>query len=185
MSMRCPRARALGRIAVLAGALGPLLVAPAPVAADPCIMSPFETLIGPLQIKGRRYVDGAETKVKCRNGEGHTLDSTTCGTKTFQLVSAPDCTIFADVPGGVLTFTGNENRQEKNTLVKPRYVFGGAETGGQVDGVAEGVMKGRGETGRHTFLKDKGTISYAWVNGASEQVIFVGQYKAKYPHPQP
>ena len=143
----------------------------------------METLIGPVQITGRRYVDGEEGKVKCRNSAGHTLDASACGVKTFQLVSTPDCTIFADAPGGVLTFTGKENRQEKKTIVKPRYVFSGGESGGQVAGVAEGVMKGRGETPRDEFSKDKGTLTFSWVNGFGEQIVFVGRYKAKYPQP--
>ena len=147
-------------------------------------MDPSETLVGPVQIKGRRYVDGAETKVKCKNTEGNSLDSSDCGIKIFQLANTPDCTIYADAPGGTLTFMGHENRQEKNTIVKPRYLFSGGETGGQVDGVAEGVMKGRGETPRDEFTKDKGTLTYSFDNG-SEQIIFVGKYKAKYPHPQP
>jgi len=160
-----------------------LLGQPAPASADPCIMDPMETLIGPVQITGRRYVDGEESKVKCKNNEGHTLDASTCGLKTFQLVDTPDCSIFADAPAGVLAFTGHENRQEKKTIVKPRYVFGGSESGGQVSGVADGVMKGRGETPRDEFSKDKGSLTFSWVNGFGEQVIFVGRYKAKYPQP--
>lgn len=186
MTLRTHRTSRGGRRHSLLVVLAALVLAlPASATADPCVMDPTETLVGPVQITGRRYVDGEETKAKCKNSEGHTLNSSDCGLKTFQLVNTPGCSIFADAPSGILTFMGRENRQEKKTLVKPRYLFGGVETGGQVNGVAEGVMKGRGETPRDEFTKDKGTLTYSWMNGSGEQIIFVGQYKAKYPHPQP
>jgi hypothetical protein len=160
--------------------------------ADPCIMDPMATLVAPVQITGKRYVDGEQTKVRCKNNEGHTLDATTCGVRTFQLVDTVGCTIFADsptpgptpaAPTGVLTFHGNENRFERNTFVKARYVFGGSESGGRVAGVAEGVLKGKGETPRDEFVKDKGTLTYSYEDQFGRQIVFVGTYKAKFPPP--
>ena len=89
---------------------------------------------GIVQIKGKRYVDGEESKVKCSKTEGNMLDATALGTRVFTLANTPDCLIFTDTPGdaGVLTFTGLEDMIAKNTIVKARYIFSGVETGGLV-----------------------------------------------------
>jgi hypothetical protein len=157
----------------IAGFAAVALVAPSPSSAQPS---------GAVKIQGKRYVNGEETKVKCSNTAGNTLDATTLGTRVFTLVNTPDCGIYTDTPGdsGVLTFTGLEDMIAKNTIVKARYIFSGVETGGLVQGAAEGIMKGKPETARSTFLKDKGTLSYSYVNEFAQQIIFVGKYNAKF-----
>lgn len=137
---------------------------------------------GIVQIKGKRYVDGEESKVKCSKTEGNMLDATTLGTRVFTLANTPDCAIFTDTPGdgGVLTFTGLEDMIAKNTIVKARYIFSGVETGGLVAGAAQGILQGKSEMARSTFLKEKGTITYSYENEFLQNVIFVGKYVAKF-----
>lgn len=138
--------------------------------------------IGAVQIKGKRYVDGEETKVKCNKTEGHVLNATTLGTRVFTLTDTSDCAIFTDTPGdgGVLTFAGLEDMVAKNTIVKARYVFSGIETGGLVGGAAESLLRGKAEMPRSTFLKEKGTITYSYVNEFTQDIVFVGKYVAKF-----
>ena len=68
----------------------------------------------------------------------------------------------------------------KNTIVKARYIFSGVETGGLVDGAAQGILQGKSETARSTFLKEKGTITYSYENEFFQNVVFVGKYVAKF-----
>jgi hypothetical protein len=139
-------------------------------------------LVGPVKITGKRYVDGEESKVKCSNTEGNELDAFTQGTRTFTLVDTPDCLIFTDTPGdnGILAFTGKEDMIAKQTIVKARYIFSGVETGGLVEGAATGILKGKPETARTTFLKDKGDLTFSYLDGSNRQIIFVGKYKATF-----
>jgi hypothetical protein len=163
-------------------ALGVFLLSSTVLAhADPCVMDPMEILIGPVDIKGKRWVDGEESEVKCVGRDGHTLDVSTCGLKTLTVVDVEGCPIFADTDSGTLTFTGKENLMEKNTIVKARYLFSGPETGGTVSGALQGILSGKGETPRDEFYKEKGTLTYSYENGLGERVIFTGTYQAKYP----
>jgi hypothetical protein len=182
MDSRPPGPRPATPLVLALALLGAFLAWGVPRAlADPCVMDPMETLVGAVHVKGKRWVDGEEAKVKCVGRDGHTLDVSTCGSKTFQLVDTESCTIFADAPAGTLTFAGTENLVEKNTLVKARYVFSGIETGGTVTGALQGLLTGKGETPRDEFLKEKGTLTYAYENQFGQRVIFVGIYQAKYP----
>jgi hypothetical protein len=137
---------------------------------------------GSVQIKGKRYIDGVETKVKCDKNDGHVLDVTVQGTKVFTLVDTPDCTIFTDTPGdsGVLTFTGKEDViKNQFNIIKARYIFSGAESGGLVAGAAEGILQGQSEMARSTFTKDKGTLTYSYEDEFGRNIVFVGKYKGK------
>jgi hypothetical protein len=135
--------------------------------------------LGPVEIKGKRYINGVETKVKCSSTEGHTVDATTLGSRTFALVSTVGCPLPDDV-GATLAFTGRES-QIKNQLniLKARYVFSGGATGGAVGG-AEAILKGKPETARSTFRNEKGTLTYSLIDGFNRTIIFVGKYKAKF-----
>jgi hypothetical protein len=135
---------------------------------------------GGLTIKGKRWVNGVEAKVKCIAVTGHMLDASVAGTRTFTLAFAPDCFMFhdGDVSGQTSTFvfTGREDLVVKNGNPKPFREFSGVQVGAAP---AVGAAGGRIKCLGPVCKSEKGVITYSrFESGFS--IIFSGKYKASY-----
>jgi hypothetical protein len=154
-----------------------LLVALFVVAGIALAVPPASAQVGTVTIKGKRWTNGNESKVKCIASDGHTFDASVQGTRTITIVEKPDCSIFNDAESGTLefVFTGEESQVLKNGNPKPFREFVGVQTGASP---ALGSMAGRikcspdckTEKGVLSFSRDAGGIS----------VIFIGKYKASF-----
>jgi hypothetical protein len=138
---------------------------------------PAHAQVGELTLKGKRWVDGNEAKVKCIARDGHTLDVSVTGQRTFTFTAQPDCFVFNDADGSLqMVFTGEEEVVLKNGNPKPFRTYAGTHTGAAP---IDGAIGGRIKCGP-SCNTDKGEIFYHR-NASGTTIIFIGKYKAKFP----
>jgi hypothetical protein len=136
---------------------------------------------GPVQVKGKRWVDGVETAVNCKAKSGHLLRVTN-GERFFFINPAPACSIFDDgvaTPPGTyhgLLFEGPELQVTKNDKLQRRTTLVGFETFvDDVDGALSSSLR-LDDTGG--AKSDSGSIAYVRIVDG-HTIVFVGRYRAK------
>jgi hypothetical protein len=131
--------------------------------------------VGGLTVKGKRWVNGNEAKVKCIATDGHTLDASVQGQRTFTFTNQPDCFIFNDAESGSLQmiFTGEEEQVLTNGNPKPFRQYALTNDGtAPLEGAIGGKIKCAPDC-----KTDKGEMFYSR-NVMGTTIIFIGKYKA-------
>jgi hypothetical protein len=161
--------------------------------------------IGTVTVKGKWWsgidtgggiVSANELKMKCRNVDGHTLDASVQGQRTFSLRFVPDCFIFNDTfegaapPEGTFldfVFSGEEIAVEKNGNPKPFRQLSGVLTApvfaaGQIQGAIGARTKCLDPADAATCIGEKGVITYSRYQPGPPAVrkVFIGKYKVTF-----
>lgn len=136
-------------------------------------------VIGPVTIKGKLYLNGHMTKVKCAGSDGNSIDATNYGERIFHIDDS--CPLWHDT--GVsdeFRFLGQEEQVIVKDAAKRILIFSGTEGGtGPALGAAHSEEKFI-EDGETIFpTSEKGKITYSY-SDEGNTVIFVGEFKATY-----
>ena len=137
-------------------------------------------VIGPVTIKGKLYLNGHMTKVTCAGSDANSLDATNYGERIFYI--DPDCPLWPDTGDlNEFRFLGQEEQVVVNDAPKKILIFGGTEGGsGPALGAAHSEEKFT-EDGETIFpTSEKGRMTYSYIDGEGNSVIFVGDFKATY-----
>ena len=138
---------------------------------------------GPVQVKGKRWVDGVETAVNCKAKNGHLLRVSN-GERLLLISPAPACSIFEDgraAPPGPyhgLLFAGPESRVTAHDKLQRRTTLVGFETFvDDVDGTLNSALHLDDAGGAKS---DSGFFAYVRI-ADGHTIMFAGRYRAKFP----
>jgi hypothetical protein len=133
-------------------------------------------LVGPVTIRGKRYINGALETVNCAGKDGNTLDGTFLGERLFTIDQS--CPLWVDTGDeDELFFAGREEQVSVNGKPKNILIFSGTEQG---SGPALGAVSSEEKISRAGDITgEKGRITYSYSSGENS-VIFVGDFKATY-----
>ncbi len=127
--------------------------------------------VSPVKIKGIRWVDGVQEKVKC--SKGHTLELTS-DQRTLTLAAGdPKCPIAADTLS--LVFEGVEDIVVSGGKQRRQRALVGSET--QTPAITGTVSSILGLNRDGSPKKDRATIAYL-IDDGGPVVVFLGSYSA-------